>query len=112
MHTPTLHHNLLLKSLYLIQILVFELVSLSCIVAPPSPVAPLDLTIADGFDENSPHISDAGLYVMNPTNTVPRETDSSLVRHLTMIIVRVGRVGAKKQKYMWMVGTLCSDMSV
>ena len=49
---------------------------------------------------------------MNLTNAVPRETDTSLVRHLTMIIVRVGRVGAKKQKYMWMVGTLCSDMSV
>ena len=77
-----------------------------CVYAHIQTIGGITRVESHGSDVNS----DAGLYVMNLTNAVPRETDTSLVRHLTMIIVRVGRVGAKKQKYMWMVGTLCSDI--
>jgi hypothetical protein len=64
---------------------------------PPDPVDPLDLIIADGFDD-SPHTSDAGLYTIDPRNAVPNTGGS---RFPTIITIRVARTGAKKSKYMW-----------
>ena len=67
---------------------------------PPAPNGRLELAIADAPDDVSPHTSDAGLYTMDPSAAVPQESNSSAIRHPTIIILRVS---GRKQKYIWLV---------